>query len=104
MRQWASGDSSGWRGIRPFALVCAVIFAFAAAAFVRGGIAARNRLALADDPVRISDQALDRSFNRDVAEREIGAALASGDVDLAQSFVALAAERGVAIDPALAPR
>ncbi len=83
------------------ALVCALLFALAATALVRGGMAARNRLALADDPVRISDQALDRSFNRDVAEREIGAALASGDVDLAQSFVALAADRGVAIDPAL---
>ena len=72
-----------------------------ATAFVHGGMAARNQIALADDPVRISDQALDRSFNREVAEREIGAALASGDVDLAQSFVALAADRGVAVDPAL---
>lgn len=84
-----------------FALVCALVFALVAIAPVRGGMAARNQLALADDPVRISDQALDRSFNRDVAEREIGATLASGDVDLAQSFVALAADRGVAVDPAL---
>lgn len=84
-----------------FALVCALAFALAASALIRGGLAAQNRLAAADDPVRISDQALDRSFNRKVAEREIGAALASRDVDLAQSFVALAAGRGVAIDPAL---
>ncbi len=83
------------------ALICAVVFALVAFALIRGGMAARNQLAAADDPVRISAQALDRSFDRDVAEREIGAALASGDVDLAQSFVALAADRGVAIDPTL---
>jgi hypothetical protein len=84
-----------------FALVCTLAFALAAGALIRGGLAARNRLALAGDPVRISDRALGQSFNRDVAEREINGALASGDVDLAQSFVALAADRGVAIDPAL---
>ena len=87
-----------------FALVCAVVFALGAIMLVRGGVAARDRLAVADDPVRISDQALDRTFNRDVAEREINAALASGDVDLAQSFVALAADRGLAVDPALAAK
>ena len=87
-----------------FALVCAVLFALIALALIRESVAAQNRLAAADDPVRISDQALDRSFNRDVAEREIGAALASGDIGLAQSFVALAADRGVAIDPALAAK
>ena len=35
-------------------------------------------------------------FQRDVAEREIQSALAAGDTDLAQSFVELAADRGVA--------
>ena len=33
-----------------------------------------------------------------VAAREIEAALAADDVDLAESFVALARERGVAVD------
>lgn len=84
-----------------FAVVCALAFAVAAGALIRGSLVAQNRLAAAGDPVWISDRALDRSFNRNVAEREIRAALASGDVDLAQSFVALAARRGVAIDPAL---
>jgi hypothetical protein len=86
------------------AFVCAIVFALAASVFIRGGVAARNQLAIAGDPVKISDQALDRTFNRAVAEREIRAALASGDIDLAQSFVALAADRGVAIDPALTDR
>src|ERR1700691_133080 len=85
-----------------FAIAGAIVFAAAAFAFVRGGAAAGTRLAAADDPVQISDQALDRVFNRDVAEREIRAALAADDTDLAQSFLDLAADRGVAIDPVLA--
>ena len=85
-----------------FGLVCAVAFALAAFVFIRGGVAARGQLAAADDPVKIADRALDRTFDRGIAEREIRSALASGDVDLAQSFVALAADRGVAVDPALA--
>ena len=57
-----------------------------------------------DDPVEISDRALDDVFSRAAAEREISAALAAGDLDLAQSFLDLSAERGVAIDPALADK
>jgi len=86
-----------------FALGGAVLFAGAACALVRGGIDAQAHLAaVAADPVQISDRALGQAFNRDIAEREIRAALAAGDVDLAQSFVALAADRSVAVDPALA--
>lgn len=84
-----------------FAVLGAILFAIAAFVVVRGGMEARARLAV-DDPVQISDRALDRVFNRDVAEREIHGALAAGDNDLAQSFVELAADRSVAIDPALA--
>ena len=79
----------------------AVVFAITAFAVIRGGVAAQARLAV-DDPVQISDRALDRVFDQDVAEREIRAALATGDNDLAQSFVELAADRSVAINPALA--
>jgi hypothetical protein len=84
------------------ALVAGVFCAVAAGIFIRGGIAAQDQVAAADDPVQIADRALARSFNREVAEREIRSALAAGDVDLAQSFVALAAERNVVIDPDLA--
>jgi hypothetical protein len=83
------------------AIALGALFAIAAAFFLRGGIAANDRAAAADDPVAISDQALAANFDRDVAEREIRSALAAGDVDLAQSFVELAAERNVTIDPAL---
>jgi len=84
-----------------FAALGAVLFAIVAFAVIRGGVAAQARLAV-DDPVQISDRALDRVFDQDVAEREIRAALATGDNDLAQSFVELAADRSVAINPALA--
>jgi hypothetical protein len=86
-----------------FALAGAALFAVAAGICIRG-IDARARLGAADDPVAITDRALADVFNRDAAEREIRSALAGGDIDLAQSFVALAADRGVAIDPALADK
>ena len=86
-----------------FALAGVAVFALAAIMVIRGGIQARE-LAAADDPVAIADRALDRGFNRDIAEREINSALAADDTDLAQSFVALAADRGIAVDQALAER
>ena len=85
-----------------FALAGAVLFALAAFIFVPGGIVTGERLAVADDPVAISDRALDGKFSAEVADREIRAALSAGDVDLAESFVALAADRSVPVDPALA--
>ena len=84
------------------AVAAAAFFALAALAVIRGGADARARVAAEDDPVKISDQALDRTFSTDVAEREIRAALAAGDADLAQSFLELAADRDVTIDSALA--
>jgi hypothetical protein len=87
-----------------FALAGAAIFALAVLVLVRGAVDARARLAATDDPVQISDQALDRVFNQDVADREIRSALAAGDTDLAESFLDLAADRGVAVAPALADK
>jgi hypothetical protein len=83
-----------------FACAVAVIFALGATVAVRAGMEARARAA-ETDPVKISDRALDHTFTTDVAEREIRSALAAGDTDLAQSFVALADDRAVSIDPAL---
>ncbi|HEV2626794.1 MAG TPA: hypothetical protein VGV62_17095 [Xanthobacteraceae bacterium] len=68
------------------ALLAGALFAIAASFFVRGGIVAHERAAVADDPVAITDQALAQVFDRGVAEREINAALAAGDLDLAQSL------------------
>ena len=86
------------------AFLGAVIFGCAAIVVGRIAFAQMERFAAADDPVQISDRALDGVFTSAVAEREIDAALATGDVDLAQSFLELAAERGVAVDPHLADR
>jgi hypothetical protein len=83
------------------AIVLGALFAIAAGFCVRGSLAAYAGLAAADDPVAVTDQALAASFSGEVAEREINSALAVGDVDLAQSFVALASERNVPIDPGL---
>ena len=68
------------------------------------GIDAARTLAAADDPVRLAELALDKQFDGAVAAREIDAALAEGDIELARSFLELAAERGAAIAPALIAR
>ena len=82
------------------AFACAI----AALTVVPRGIEAETLLMAQDDPVRLADHALDRSFNADVAHREIEAALKAKDADLAQSFLDLARDRNVTVDPALAAR
>jgi hypothetical protein len=98
------GERRVMRAVRhpAFALAGALAFGLAAVVFLRGGVAAQNHLAIAGDPVKISDQALDHAFDHNVANREIRSAIAAGDMDLAQSFMALAADRGVAVDADLA--
>ncbi len=61
-------------------------------------------LAAAEEPAVLADLALEKSFDRAVAEREIEAALATDDGELAQSILQLAAERSVTVDPVLADR
>ena len=82
------------------AFACAI----AALTIVPGGIEAEALLSAQDDPARLADHALDRSFNADVARREIEAALRVGDANLANSFLDLARDRKVAVDPALVKR
>jgi hypothetical protein len=84
-------------------LSCAAVFLLAGALVVHGCFDAYSRAAT-DDPVAIADRALDTRFNQEIAEREISAALAVDDNELAQSFVELAADRAVGFDPALADR
>ncbi|MCW5693967.1 MAG: hypothetical protein KIT48_16545 [Pseudolabrys sp.] len=82
-------------------LLLAALLAIGAAIAVPRGFEAGHLFAIEDDPAAIADRALDQSFNSTVATREIEAALAAKDSDLAQSFVDLAAERKVAVDQAL---
>ena len=84
------------------AFLVAAFLGLLAVALVRGATDMAERFAAADDPVQIADRALESSFNRDIADREIRAALAAGDIDLAQSFMELAVDCNVSLDPALA--
>ncbi len=90
-------------GIAP-ALLAVVLLAALAIYLVPRGLEAQALLAIEDDPVRIAERAIDEKFNAEVAEREINAALANDDADLARSFADLAAARQVALDPALTER
>jgi hypothetical protein len=86
------------------AFLAAVLFAIATLFAVPLAMHAEKLLASEDDPVAIADLALEKSFNRSVAIREIEAALAANDADLANSFLELAQERGVAMPATLAEK
>jgi hypothetical protein len=79
----------------------AVFLAIAALAFGPRGFEAQSLLVAQDNPSEIADRLLDRSFTTAVATREIRAALAADDAELAASFVELAHDRNVAVDPVL---
>jgi hypothetical protein len=83
------------------ALLVAALMAAGAAYVVPRGLEAQSLLEIQDDPAQIAQRALDGKFNAVVAQREIEDALANKDADLAKSFVDLAAERHVALDPVL---
>jgi hypothetical protein len=91
--------AAGGRRLVPALLACAVL-ACGAAFAVPHGLEAEHLIAIENDPVQIADRALDEKFNATVAAREIDAALAAEDADLAQSFVELSKSRGVALDQA----
>ncbi|HEY6995195.1 MAG TPA: hypothetical protein VH397_15920 [Xanthobacteraceae bacterium] len=82
-------------------LVLALAFAGAALALAPRAFEAAFLLAAQDDPVALADHALARSFDGETAAREIEAALAAGDADLAASFLELARDRNVPVDAAL---
>src|SRR5260370_27092970 len=69
---------------------------------VPAGSEAETVVSLKDDPPALADHMLDLSFDATVAKREIEAALGAGDADLAVSFLDLARDRNVAVDPGLA--
>ena len=82
-------------------LGAAVWLAVASGVSLPGGVDAARTIAAADDPVRLAELALDKEFDARIAVREINEALVAGDTELARSFLDLAAEREVAIPPAL---
>jgi hypothetical protein len=82
----------------------AVAFALAAVFVVPIGMQAEKLLVLAneDDPVAIADHVLASSFDAPIPIREMEAALAAKDADLAKSFLDLAGERGLNVPSELA--
>jgi hypothetical protein len=81
-----------------WAVACALI----ALLTVPAGLEAGTLLSLQDDPAALADHMLDLSFDAPVAKREIEAALGADDADLAGSFLDLARDRNVAVEPGLA--
>lgn len=57
-----------------------------------------------DDPALLADIAVAKALSEPVARTEIENALDAGDPELAASFVELARDRGIAVDPPLAAR
>jgi hypothetical protein len=84
--------------------IAAVVCGIAALALLPHAIEAGWLLAVQDDPAALADRKLARSFNADVAAKEIEAALAANDAELAKSFVDLARDRNVTVAPELAAK
>src|SRR5215471_9751157 len=80
------------------ALVCLLVGLLTVPAGLEGGMLASAQ----DDPAALSEHMLDHAFDATVAKREIESALSAKDPDLAGSFLELAQERHVAVDPGLA--
>jgi hypothetical protein len=90
---------TGARVAVPLAL--AVFLAVAGVTIGPGAFDAAALFASQDDPVALADRAVARRFDGATAAREIAAALAADDADLAASFLELARERKIDVDPAL---
>jgi hypothetical protein len=84
------------------ALFGAGLFALATIVCVPAAYQADDLLTAAADPAAISDRKLDTMFDAALARREVEAALAANDSDLAKSFLDLAAERSVVVPAELA--
>jgi hypothetical protein len=82
------------------ALIALAAIACATAYVVPRGFEAQHLLSIEDDPVRIADRAVAQKLDAPAVAREIDAALAADDSDLAKSFVDLARSRTIALDPA----
>jgi hypothetical protein len=78
-------------------LAALVMFAGSAAYLLpRAEHALALRMA-ADDPAKLAELRLRASFDAELAAREIDAALATDDLELAESFAELAGQRGIAL-------
>jgi hypothetical protein len=90
--------------VAPLLLPAAVALCVAACIAVPRGFEAARLLYAQDDPVRLADYAIEKALSPEVARVGIENALAADDADLAASFLALARDRAIAVDPPLAAR
>ena len=90
--------------VGPLLLPVVVVLFVGACIAVPRGVEAARLLYAQDDPVRLADYAVEKSLSPEVARAEIEHALAADDADLAASFLALAHDQDIAVDPALAAR
>lgn len=77
--------------------IAALVCAMSAFAVLPQAYESAMLLLVQDDPAELAERQLDRTFDAGAAAREIEAALAAGDVDLARSFVELAQARSVPV-------
>jgi hypothetical protein len=82
-------------------IVAAFLCGIAAVALLPQAIESGWLLLVQDDPAALADRKLDRAFNAEIAAREIEAALAANDPELANSFVELARDRNATLAPEL---
>ena len=103
-----AGDAALPRALAPvpiaLTLLVALILAGAIAMVGARALEAGYLLLHQDDPVQLADHVVRTSLDPAVARREIEAALAANDPELAASFVALARGQGIPVDPDLAKR
>ena len=83
------------------AFIVAGLFAIAALVAIPIAMEADVLLKSEDDPAMLADRALANKFDQAFAVREIEAALAANDADLANSFLELTRERNATIPAAL---
>jgi hypothetical protein len=82
-------------------LAVSALMLLGVAAVMPRGIDAARLIAAAEDPEKLTALGLEHHFDAAAAEREIQAALATDDAELAESFLALADERSLPVAPAL---
>jgi hypothetical protein len=82
----------------------AVALGIAALSIAPRAFEAQWLLAAQDDPAALADRAVARSINAQVVEREINTALSANDPDLAKSFLELAQDNNVLVDPGLSEK
>jgi hypothetical protein len=86
------------------AVAAALVIAIVAVTVAPRALESGWLLASQDDPSALAEHAVGQSLTTEIVARQIEAALAADDVDLANSFVELARDRGLVLDPGLLAR